>query len=61
MGTFLGLGPSIVLTDAEVFQKKADRIELTMAAAEVKEKISKQRTTKTIAPATEGGAKGIDR
>ena len=42
MGTFLGLGPSIVLIDAEVFQKKADRIELTMTAAEVKEKLSKQ-------------------
>jgi hypothetical protein len=42
MGTFLGLGTSIVLIDAEVFQKKADRIELTMTAAEVKETISKQ-------------------
>jgi hypothetical protein len=42
MGTFLGLGPSIVLIDAEVFQKQADRIELTMTAAEVKETISKQ-------------------
>ena len=42
MGTFLGLGPSTVLIDAEVFQKKADRIELTMTAAEVKEKISTQ-------------------
>jgi len=42
MGTFLGLSPSIVLIDAEVFQKKADRIELTMTAAEVKERISTQ-------------------
>jgi hypothetical protein len=42
MGAFLGLGPSIVLIDAEVFQKKADRIELTMTAAEVKEKLSTQ-------------------
>jgi hypothetical protein len=55
MGTFLGLGPSIVLIDTEVFQKKADRIELTMTAAEVKEKdIETGRTTKTI-------TKGIDR
>ena len=42
MGAFLGLGRSIVLIDADVFQKKADRIELTMSAAEVRERISNQ-------------------
>ena len=42
MGTFLGLGSGIVLIDADVFQKKADRIELTMTAAEVTERISTQ-------------------
>jgi hypothetical protein len=43
MGAFLGLGPSIVLIDADVFQKKADRIELTMTAAEVRERISQNQ------------------
>lgn len=42
MGAFLGLGPSTVLIDADVFQKKADRIELTMTAGEVRERISNQ-------------------
>jgi hypothetical protein len=42
MGAFLGLGSSNVLIDADVFQKKVDRIELTMTAAEVKERISQQ-------------------
>jgi hypothetical protein len=42
-GQMLGqVTPSTVLIDAEVFQRKADRIELTMTAAEVKEKISTQ-------------------
>jgi hypothetical protein len=42
MGDFLGLGPSVVLIDADVFSKKDDRIELTMTAAEVRERISNQ-------------------
>jgi hypothetical protein len=42
MGPFLGLGPSPVLIDAGVFQKKGDRIELTLTAAEVRERVSKQ-------------------
>jgi len=32
-----------VVIDAEMFQKKADRIELAMTAAEVKDTISKQQ------------------
>jgi hypothetical protein len=42
MGSFLGLGPSFVVIDADVFRMKADRIELTMTAAEVRERISNQ-------------------
>ena len=42
MGPFLGLGPSAVLIDAGVFQKKGDRIELTLTAAEVRERVMKQ-------------------
>jgi hypothetical protein len=42
MGAFLGLGPSPILIDPDVFRKKPDRIELTMTAAEVKERVSKQ-------------------
>jgi len=42
MGAFLGLGPSQVLVDDGVHQRKGDRVELTMTAAEVKETISQQ-------------------
>ena len=42
MGAFLGLGPSTILIDPDVFRKKPDRIELTMTTAEVKERVSKQ-------------------
>jgi hypothetical protein len=42
MSAFLGFGSGTVLIDADVFQKKADRIELSMTAAEVKETISSQ-------------------
>jgi hypothetical protein len=42
MGAFLGLGPSIILIDADVFQTKVDRVELKMTAAEVRERISNQ-------------------
>jgi hypothetical protein len=43
MGTFFGSGPNIVLIDADVFKKNADRIELTMTAAEVREKLPMPR------------------
>jgi hypothetical protein len=39
MGTFFGSGPNIVLIDTDVFNAKPDRIELTMTAAEVREKL----------------------
>lgn len=43
MGQFLGLGSKSVIIDSEVFQKKNDRIELTMTASEVKERLSQQK------------------
>jgi hypothetical protein len=43
MGQFLGLGSRGVVIDSEVFQKKADRIELTMTASEVKERLESQK------------------
>ena len=39
----LGVGSVSVVIDTELFQKKADRIELAMTAAEVKDTISKQQ------------------
>ena len=39
MGTFFGSGPNIVLIDTDLFERKADRIELTLTAAEVREKL----------------------
>src|SRR5262245_33651802 len=43
MGEFLGLGSTAVVIGADIFQKKADRVELSMTAAEVKDTISRQR------------------
>ena len=43
MGEFLGIGTTNVVIDPELFQRKLDRIELSMTAAEVKDTISKQR------------------
>lgn len=43
MNESLGLGSVSVVIDTELFQKKADRIELAMTAAEVKESISEQQ------------------
>ena len=43
MGEFLGLGSSSVIILAKAFQRKADRIEVSMTADEIKETISKQR------------------
>src|SRR5262245_52812137 len=42
MGTFLGLGSSLVVIPAQMFERKTDRIEVAMSAGEVKETISKQ-------------------
>lgn len=43
MGAFLGLGSTPVVIGPDLFQKKADRVELSMTAAEVKDTITKQR------------------
>ena len=43
MNESLGLGQVSVVIGTELFQKKADRIELAMTAAEVKDSISKQQ------------------
>jgi hypothetical protein len=43
MDEVLGIGTRSVIIVAEVFQKKDDRIELTMTADEVKDTLSKQR------------------
>lgn len=43
MNESLGVGSVSVVIDTELFQKKADRIELAMTAAEVKDTISKQQ------------------
>jgi hypothetical protein len=46
MGTFLGLGPSPVLIPDEVFERKADRIEVAMTAADVRDTVAKQKDRK---------------
>ena len=46
MGTFLGLGPSPVLIPDEVFEHKADRIEVAMTAADVRTTVAKQKEEK---------------
>jgi PRC-barrel domain len=46
MGEFLGIGTTNVVIDPGLFQRKVDRIELSMTAAEVKDTISKQRQQK---------------
>jgi hypothetical protein len=43
MDELLGIGTRSVIIVAEVFQKKDDRIELSMTADEVKDTLSKQR------------------
>ncbi len=43
MGEFLGIGSTHVVVASDMFQKKADRIELAMTAAEVRDSISRQR------------------
>jgi hypothetical protein len=46
MGEFLGLGPSSVVIGADAFQQKADRIELSMTADEVRAALTRQRKNK---------------
>lgn len=43
IGQFLGLGSTPVVIASDMFEKKADRIELAITAAEVKESVSRQR------------------
>jgi PRC-barrel domain len=43
MGTFLGMGTSPVIIPAEMFEHKADRLQVQMTAAEVRDSISKQK------------------
>jgi hypothetical protein len=44
IGRFLGLGSTPVVIASDMFEKKTDRIELAITAAEVKESISRQRS-----------------
>ena len=44
MGEFLGLGATSVVIHADSFERKGDRIEVAMTAAEIKDTISKQRS-----------------
>jgi hypothetical protein len=44
IGQFLGIGSTPVVIASDMFEKKADRIELAITAAEVKESISRQRS-----------------
>ena len=43
MGELLGIGSTPVVMASDMFQKKADRIELAMTAAEVRKTIARQR------------------
>ena len=43
LGDFLGIGATSVVIGADVFEKKADRIQIAMTAEEIKDTISKQR------------------
>lgn len=43
IGSFLGLGTTTAVIPANMFQRKPDRIELTMTAAEVRDTVEKQR------------------
>jgi hypothetical protein len=43
IGNFLGLGPSAVIITADSFVQKPDRIEISMTAAEVKDRLSEQQ------------------
>ena len=43
IGSFLGLGVTTAVIPANMFNRKADRIELTMTAAEVRDTVDKQK------------------
>jgi hypothetical protein len=43
MGEFLGMGSSSVIINANALERKADRVEVAMTAAEIRETISKQQ------------------
>ena len=43
IGSFLGLGTTTAVIPANMFDRKADRIELTMTAAEVRDTVAKQK------------------
>jgi hypothetical protein len=43
IGNFLGIGPSAVIIPADSFVQKSDRIEISMTAAEVKDRLSEQQ------------------
>jgi hypothetical protein len=44
MGEFLGLGATSVVIHADAFERKGDRIEVAMTAAEIKDTLAKQRS-----------------
>jgi hypothetical protein len=46
MGEFLGLGSSSVIVNAKAIERKQDRVEIAMTAAEIKDTIAKQRQQK---------------
>jgi hypothetical protein len=43
IGNFLGIGTTTAVIPANMFQRKPDRIELSMTAAEVRNTVEKQR------------------
>jgi PRC-barrel domain len=43
IGSFLGLGATTAVIPANMFERKPDRIELTMTAAEVRDTVAKQK------------------
>src|SRR5262245_44256411 len=46
MGEFLGLGATSVVIRSDSFERKADRVEVSMTADEIKDTISKQQNNK---------------
>lgn len=43
MGEFLGMGATSVVIHADAFERKADRVEVSMTADQIKDTITKQR------------------
>jgi hypothetical protein len=50
MEEFLGIGSTSVIIVADVLQQKADRVELSMTADQVKHVLAKQQQEKNAAP-----------